>query len=897
MNKILTILFSLSFMSMHAQNSFDYLSLSRKACSDTEGQYRYYISEDLEGDASSSTRLVFVDTNPGAGWNHSCKYLYYSFPSSSIEGKDYTLNIVDSVCPPLDMKMKRLDKTSSVYKAPGNTFTPEIHPMRDNLIAKKTYALILSGGVDPISNEERYWNDCSYIYKVLRNKYQIPKENIVVLMSDGRSDGKDMNPSNGGDFISSPIDLDGDYRPDIDNSAIKSNVVNALNAFASKLTPKDNFFLYVADHGGYDKGGSPYISLWDGGRIYDRELAALLDGINVKYMNVVLGQCYSGGFIKTLEKTNRVITTACAADELSYGSADGEHDEFLYHWTTAINRYGKDGRLVKSDYDNDGHISMFEAFVYAAARDMYTNGKFPYAQETPQISSPAGIVMDELAFDHLPKDTVDLFICDYKGDTGIRPYVRNSVYWSSPDIWGRFNNDGIEHQEAENIRFTKDHTKCYIYVRVKNRGTKPYVYIEDDDSNMYVHTAWARSSFAITEDKWKGLIENGAMPSGGYIDNVRIEQDINPGESAIVEIEWDPAKGLLRDLIKDEKFHACLLSYITDSSFRMPDCWKDETGIAKIWTTDKIAQRNVVFHRIQSLMSEEDIRIDLGELSADKDNLSIVIVPQQDKASNVKKELSLKFSSDMFQSLQQKDFPGVDIKYNNNPEKALLLKSDTSKVSGIKLSKGNNDYVELAYSLVADRPIEDSVRHIVNLALTDKDGNYLGGETYEYINAPRDRIGISATTLSDSEGKRTLSVTEVSEDVTYEWYDSDGNYIGSGSSISVPVNATEKQYTVRVKSESDGAVNYETVTVPKSSVISSVDTAYKDGMKVEFSSPVRSNTNLQIASATSVSPVRNYPVEQGSSSYIVTNPNMEHGVYQITLLENGNIIDTCKAIK
>lgn len=34
-----------------------------------------------------------------------------------------------------------------------------------------------------------------------------------------------------------------------------------------------------------------------------------------------------------------------------------------------------------------------------------------------------------------------------------------------------------------------------------------------------------------------------------------------------------------------------------------------------------------------------------------------------------------------------------------------------------------------------------------------------------------------------------------------------------------------------------------------------------------------------------------------SSSYIVTNPNMEHGAYQITLLENGNIIDTCKAIK
>ena len=68
-------------------------------------------------------------------------------------------------------------------------------------------------------------------------------------------------------------------------------------------------------------------------------------------------------------------------------------------------------------------------------------------------------------------------------------------------------------------------------------------------------------------------------------------------------------------------------------------------------------------------------------------------------------------------------------------------------------------------------------------------------------------------------------------------------------------------------------------------------------MKVEFSSPVRSNTTLQVASPTSVSPVKNYPVEQGSSSYMVSIPNMEHGVYQITLLESGNIIDTRKAIK
>ena len=227
----------------------------------------------------------------------------------------------------------------------------------------------------------------------------------------------------------------------------------------------------------------------------------------------------------------------------------------------------------------------------------------------------------------------------------------------------------------------------------------------------------------------------------------------------------------------------------------------------------------------------------------------------------------------------------------------MLLTSEKSRIEGISLKKGNKDYLDFGCSFVADRPIDETYVCNVNLALTDQYGNYLGGESFEIVNDRRDKIDLTTSVSTDADGKNVLKVTDVSEGVTYEWYDSDGNYIGSGSSISVPANFSEKQYTVKVKSETDGAVNYETVTVPKSGVISSVDTAYKDGMKVEFSSPVRSNTTLQVASPTSVSPVKNYPVEQGSSSYMVSIPNMEHGVYQITLLESGNIIDTRKAIK
>ena len=75
--------------------------------------------------------------------------------------------------------------------------------------ASRTYAVILSGGVDKFSNYERYWNDCSFIYQTLVNKYGVPKQNIYPIMSDGDNPAVDMHcPS--GSFVSQPLDLDFD---------------------------------------------------------------------------------------------------------------------------------------------------------------------------------------------------------------------------------------------------------------------------------------------------------------------------------------------------------------------------------------------------------------------------------------------------------------------------------------------------------------------------------------------------------------------------------------------------------------------------------------------------------------------------------------------------------------
>ena len=90
-------------------------------------------------------------------------------------------------------------------------------------------------------------------------------------------------------------------------------------------------------------------------------------------------QCFSGGFIPMLSQKGRVIATACAADEVSWSKETLTYDEFTYHWISAVAGHTPDGSIVDADRNNDGYVSMKEAFDYAEAADS--------KNETPQYSS------------------------------------------------------------------------------------------------------------------------------------------------------------------------------------------------------------------------------------------------------------------------------------------------------------------------------------------------------------------------------------------------------------------------------------------------------------------------------------------------------------------------------
>ena len=219
----------------------------------------------------------------------------------------------------------------------------------------RVHAVIINGGMNKLMNHERYWNDCAFLYRTLREDLHFPKQDITLLMSDGGAPGRDMLLADGSGFASSSADLDNDGERDVWLPATLAQVEASLTELAARLTSKDRLFLFMIDHGDFDNSmRQSYAWMWGGGRLYATHLAQLLDAFHVESMCLCLGLCHSGG-------------------------TDRPYDEFVYHWTCAVAGHDPEDNAVCADTDGDGYVSMAEAFDYASQHDR--------RQETPQYCS------------------------------------------------------------------------------------------------------------------------------------------------------------------------------------------------------------------------------------------------------------------------------------------------------------------------------------------------------------------------------------------------------------------------------------------------------------------------------------------------------------------------------
>lgn len=887
---------------------------------DDEGKYDYYVGQTYnvpDSPSHSSSKgywFVLVDLEPGSGWEHPCKYVY--IPKQSL-GFAPNYRIVDSTRPPSNITLRPAFKPNRYGdNATMKPCVPKIQTRSLNNAAGNTYAVILNGGMSVTANSEKYWNDCSFIYQTLRNTYGVPKQNIKVIMSDGTNSGVDMNKISGG-YVSSPLDLDFDGESDIEYAATKANLRSVLNDMAGKLTDKDHLLLFVTDHGGYSNARkSSFLYLWNSVELYPDELASYLEPIDAGFISIVMGQCYSGGFIDALAKPNRIIATACAKNEMSFASNTIPFNEFLYHWTSALNGYDAFNNAV----DCRKNISIMDAQLYAARHDHYANGGTEHASETPQINYFTYSVASELSLSNIPP-TVDLIFDDYtkpleselitksydssdvsnypntlKYNQSFKDYENLNEYyfWNNPYIWLRNGEDGETVQESEKLIIEK-HKPVFVYFKVRNRGVKDYT-----KGDQIVKAYWAKSDIVINREGWKGMVDVD-NPNRKYTGGTLGECDLDyiPAGKSSINSLWYTFNSTDLKTALEPGFNMCVLAYIRDA-YELGTMPVDEDRIVEVWKTEKLGQSNLSFTQTMSYTElTHNTYVDISNLCLIQRDYSLKIMKNNSiKPLFSEAKISMKLSSDLLTSWDRGGQMCEDIETDKNESDVFLVKSDTSKFNSLKMDPYQTGKIELTYNFFANEAITKKKKYDIDVALVDNaTGKCLGGETFRIVQEPRPAINPYITTMTQSNGRMLLEATNVNEDAVYRWYDSNGILVGTGQTFTVPAGSASN-YTVRAEAKSDGAISDSQPVLAESSSIKSVDSrSNPTAVNVEFYAPIATGATLRLASSDGHSPAMSYKVENGATSYDIPASGLSSGVYQVTLVEEGTVTGVKKFAK
>lgn len=825
----------------------------------------------------------FVDEEPLKGWEHDCcVYTFVNSPSLSfpVAPTKQKFRLPPNInLTPLAVKNRYGVNATEKPNVVATTDTNS-----QNEVAQNTYAVIINGGVNKNSNYERYWNDCSFIYQTLVRRYNIPRSNINVIMSDGTNPEADMRTVYGG-YESSPLDLDSDGTNDIQYSATLSNIQTVLNSLSTELEEDDQLFVFVIDHGGStDNETNSYINLWGSEKLFDYTLAGWLTPFINNYVNVnvVLGQCFSGGFIDNLTKAGCVVATACSGSEYSWSCSDRPYDEFVYQWTSAINKANTFGTAISSDTDNNGRVTMGEAFAYAKKNDR--------ANESPQYVSTPISVGEDLAFNNLAS-AVDLYIKDNDEDTGKEPNLTSDAFWRSPDVWVRnFDDDITTH---ENPYYSKDHLAVIVYVRVTNRGKKRF-----DGSNRWVHVNWAKASTGLTTKAWKGReLYNNTYVTGGPLTPAAIPA-LNPGDSCIVKLTWALPSQLMDEDTSSEKHHFCLVARILDTYF-VDSYHESDPGWFDIKENNDFAQKNVSVINRNEALQNTSVFVRNMENTPHSYSLEIRPLKEADAQIFTKAKVEMTMSRPILRAWGRGGYQCKNLSYSPAIDSLkVMFTSGESRLENISLNGDEFEKVSLKFDFHTAAPL--GTTYSFDLIQRDENGNIVGGETF-IVEAPIFRVvnPIVITPIEIGDGRIRLEANLDGTEQLTKWTDAKGTVISESNSITVSPTLNNNTYSLKVLN-ADGELANESITLEPANGIKSArpTTSVNDYIDVELDNEVSSSNSLiSVNYVTNGLTVLNVPAPLGFKIVRIDTSSLPSGMYILSYIVNGHVTDTLKFSK
>lgn len=823
--------------------------------------------------------IIFVDPSPGMGWEHLCYTAEYpKFIKVGDDPTRFTVYPSERMTPPegtlTPVYLEVSFMTNQDYRPYVKKATLTQAQLDD---AEHTYAIIINGGVTPFMNYERYWNDCSFIYQTLTNRFGVPKKNIYPLMSDGEDPAADMFTLDGR-YTSQSLDLDRDGADESIQAATKSNVKQSFNSLKQSLTAGDQVLIYVMDHGGYDTTTKEsYICLWNNEQLNGYELnemiARLLErGVSV---NVLLGQCYAGGFLKYTGLSGCVTMAACGETEPSWACPDIPYDEFVYHWTCGIN--GADHKMTPIDHKDmfeDNHYTMLEAYEYAMNNDRQP--EHPCYRSAPEIAGYYHSFDDKV-------DEIDLYIRDNDRDYGFMPNTTTDKNWKSPDIWVR--NSADNKTEHENPYYAVGHENAMIYVRIHNRSSQKFT------GKRWVHVHWSLAGTTFDAKDWQSR----ATDEEGHViaEHLRpiLIPNIEPYGDVVVKVGWTLPADLfeLRDEIPQ---HYCLFAKITDSP---ADATSDDgTRYYDVLNSKLQAQKNV------SIVEPSDIKTGVAVYVRNPDQIprhfELEFIPktQKDHTLYKKAKIDLLLGSKLLEGWQAGGMRKINVTQRQNGLNAgkpvMNFAAPESRLQSIKLAGETFDKVVVRFDF--QEYDETDQEYTYDLIQRDEEGNIVGGETF-VIKAPKlVKLPLDIVKIDHAGGKVELKVDDPTYKTMY-WKNALGDDIQKGSSITVKPTGTDNEFLVHAFTP-EGNVAVATIKLDPTVGIESVTKPASDKTKVTLRAGAEEGGRLVLTSVLNNAQSVTVPLETGAASADIDMAQLPKGVYAVTYMVGDEIVETVK---
>lgn len=847
---------------------------------------KQFVGKDVDyyilSNSTSAVWNIFVDAEPMKGWQHDCYVLTIPKATTTDINTIRPRKLLRKM-PPKEDYAPLLVKNR--YGSNANTkplVKKAVSSNSNNVTAQRTYAIILSGGINKNANHERYWNDCSFIYQTLVNKYDIPKENIYPIMSDGDDPAVDMRCVSGG-YKSQSLDLDFDGIDEIKLAATKTNVKSTLSTLSNKLNKDDHLFIFVIDHGGTDDyNTNSYICLWHYENLYDYELATMLEPFTAKYVNVnvVLGQCFSGGFNDNLKKVGCVVASASTGSESSWSCSDIPYDEFVYHWICAVNEATPNKTSIKSDTDKNGRVTMEEAFNYAKVHDRVTD-------EHPMYTSTPNSIGEDLAFNHIVS-SVDLYIKDNPEDTGKEPNTTTNEFWKSPSIWVRNQEDSIYgHQNPE---YSSDHRVAFVNVRVHNRGKEDF-----DGEGKWILIYWVQASTGITQKAWKGreLYEN-KWQTGGVLEARPIDEKIEAGKYRDFSIDWK-LPYMLKEY-PEGNFHFCLLAKIMDTPY--DNGYSPEKSYFDLKGSNDQAQKNVTIIRKKD--TEKFFNVYVRNTSTLDKAYTLELIPQTEADATLyqRAKVEMSMSPKIYDAWERGGFKSQDIEFvstesNATNFRSVKFASPQSKLQNISLRGDEFDIVQLKFNF--NKYTFSNSTYNFDLIQKDENGNIIGGETF-IVESPRLTIkpidGPNIAPNPMKYGEIQLIVKNSSDFNSLKWIDGKGETLGNKESINVSPRINGNDYTV-VAMTNDGEIATQSISLENLYGIQSISTA-NHNIVVKLKEAAPDNASVEVKNITDGIAQVSCQISAGANVVNFDGSNLSRGVYVVCYIVNSTVIDQQK---